>query len=134
MSIETQGFFSFSSVDKEPQGERIWGMDELTLLPTRNLVLFPGVSLPITLGRASAIEIAETAERDSTMIGVVCQLDADVENPGISDLFKYGVYARVLKVITMPDDTKMAIVQSFEKFKILSQVSGPRHLTAKVKT
>ncbi len=134
MSIETQGFFSFNSVDKESQAERIEAMDALTLLPTRNLVLFPGVSLPITLGRASAIEIAETAERDSSLIGVVCQLDADVENPGINDLFKYGVYARVLKVITMPDDTKMAIVQSFDKFKIQAQVAGSRLLTASVKT
>lgn len=134
MSIETQGFFSFNSVDKEPQAECIEAMDALTLLPTRNLVLFPGVSLPITLGRASAIEIAETAERDSSLIGVVCQLDGDVENPSINDLFKYGVYARVLKVITMPDDTKMAIVQSFDKFKIQAQVAGSRLLTASVKT
>ncbi len=134
MSIETQGFFSINSVDKVPQGERVWAMDALTLLPTRNLVLFPGVSLPITLGRTSAVEIAETAERDSTVIGVVCQMDADVENPGINDLFKYGAYAHVLKVITMPDDTKMALVQATDKFKILSQVTGKRHLTASVKT
>lgn len=134
MSIETQGFFSINSVNKPAEEERILSMDALTLLPTRNLVLFPNVSLPITLGRASAVEIAETAERDASVIGVVCQLDADVENPGINDLFKYGVYARVLKVITMPDDTKMALVQASDKFKIESQVTGERHLTAKVKT
>lgn len=133
---DIQGFFSINAVNKADgdDDKHIDSIDALTLFPTRNLVLFPGVSIPITLGRASAIDIAETAERDHSYIGVVCQLDADVENPGIDDLYKYGVYARVIKVITMPDDSKMALVHASDKFRIEAQVKGERHLTAHVKT
>lgn len=119
---EAAGFFSISQVrPQDDQAEPQPDLLQLPLLPTRNLVLFPDVAIPITLGRESSLATAERAERDSSFIGVVCQLDGSDDNPGLKGLFKYGVFAQVLKVLTLPDDTRTALVQARGKFKILGE-------------
>lgn len=84
----------------------------LPVLPTRNLVLFPGVVFPINLVRESSRRLAEAAENSHIAIGVFCQKDESVTNPKIEDLFEYGVVAQVLKVIPLPDDSALAIVMA----------------------
>lgn len=124
---EASGFFSINSVRPQDDKSDIQpDLEQLPLLPTRNLVLFPDVAIPITLGRASSLATAERAERDSAYIGVVCQLDSSDDNPSIKGLFKYGVFAQVLKVLTLPDDTKTALVQARGKFKILGEAVGSK--------
>jgi ATP-dependent Lon protease len=111
-------------------------VDDLLILPTRNLVLFPNVHLSLGLGREMSIRVAEYAERTSTPIGIVCQIDPEVNNPSLSDLYKYGVLADVLKVIDLPDGSKTALVRSRDKFSILGRGEGqalPGALTAKIK-
>ncbi len=136
---EATGFFSITSPKpQEGQPEIQPNVDDLPLLTTRNLVLFPDVAIPITLGRESSLRVAERAERDGSYIGVVCQLDASEDNPKVAGLYKYGVFAQVLKVITMPDESKTAFVQAKGKFKILSgwdmsAQGNPNEIHAKVK-
>lgn len=135
---EAAGFFSISPVrPQDGQPELQPDLLQLPLLPTRNLVLFPDVAIPITLGRESSLATAEKAERDSSYIGVVCQLDSSEDNPELKGLFKYGVFAQVLKVLTLPDDTRTALVQAKGKFKIFGEAESmkihPGELRAHVK-
>lgn len=110
--------------------------EDLVILPTRNLVLFPGVDLSIGLGRDSSIKVAEFSERTTRPIGIVCQKRPDTDNPKLSDLFNYGVFADVLKVLELPDGNKTAIVRARGKFKILGPGKAanlPEVLSAAVK-
>ena len=110
--------------------------DDLLILPTRNLVLFPGVHLSIGLGREMSIRVAEFSESHNHPIGIVCQLDPDVDNPSLKQLFGYGVVADVLKVIELPDGNKTAIVRARDKFRVLGNGGRqilPEALSAKVK-
>ena len=94
----------------------------LPVLPTRNLVLFPGVIFPIHLVRQSARRLAELAESLNLAVAVVCQRDPAVDNPRLDDLYKLGVVGQVLKVIPMPDDNAVAMVSCHPE-KIL--IDGP---------
>ena len=95
--------------------------DNCPLLITRDLVLFPGVVFPISLGRKPSIAIAEKASESHTPIGVVCQRDPALDNPRTgSDIYDVGVTAYVLNVFDLPDGSKTAIVQAGRKFHIES--------------
>lgn len=85
-------------------------LESLPVLPTRNLVLFPGIMFPINLVREASRKLAEYAEQNSMAIAVVCQRDESVSVPKIDDLFEYGVVAQVIKVIPLPNDTAIAMV------------------------
>ena len=92
--------------------------DALPILPTHNLVLFPGVTTPLILVRASSLKLAKMAADTQTPIGVICQRNADIENPGINDLYPYGVVADVIKVFELPDGQHTALVKGREKIMI----------------
>lgn len=101
------------------QGEGIKpSQDDLPVLPTRNLVLFPGVTAPITLGRPSSIELMEFAENTHHPVAIVCQRDPKADCPSIDELYEYGVLADVHNVIPLPDGNKAALVTAREKIKI----------------
>ncbi len=98
---------------------------DLPLLLTRDLVLFPGVVFPISLGRKNSIKVAVEAHERGIQIGVVCQIDASVENPEVpADIAPYGVTAMVLNIIDLPDGTRTAIVQAISKIKIVGEGAG----------
>ncbi len=110
--------------------------EDLPILPTRNLVLFPGIALPLALVRESSAYVAKLANERGIPLGVVLQETPDVENPGVKDLYKYGVIADVLKVLELPDGSKTAIVRARDKFRIVARgigSYGSAVLTARVK-
>ena len=110
--------------------------DNLPLLATRNLVLFPGVTIPISLGRVSSLIVARLSAESYKPVGIVCQTDPDVSEPSVSDgIYKYGVIADVLKVFDMPDGTHTALVRARGKFHIIGEgsLSHDSYLVAKVK-
>lgn len=94
-------------------------LTDFPVLPTRNLVLFPTVASPIKIGRPDSLTTVKSAERTGRPIAIVCQLDPAVENPGIDQLHKYGVIARVIKVLELPDGTTTALVAAFTRCEIL---------------
>lgn len=94
--------------------------EELALLPLRNTVLFPGVVLPITVGRDKSIKAVNDAYRTDKMIGVVAQKDSNVEEPSVADLTNVGTIARIVKLIKMPDGGTTIIIQGRKRFKIKS--------------
>ena len=93
---------------------------ELPILAVRNLVLFPGVVSPILIGRDSSMALIKQAEKYSSFIGVVCQRDPEVEEPIRADLHDVGVYAKVLKTITLPNGNLTAIVQGLGRLRLLT--------------
>lgn len=95
------------------------------VLPTRNLVLFPSVALPIQLGRESSIAVAEFAKESGAAIAIVCQRDPEVETPGLEDLYNIGTIARVIDVIELPNGIKTAIVEGVFAVKLRCLSEAP---------
>ena len=106
--------------------------EEIALLPLRNTVLFPGVVLPITVGRDKSIQAVNDAYAGSKLIGVVAQKDTSVEDPTTADLSSVGTIARIIKVIKMPDGGTTVIIQGKVKFAIESIVSEVPYFSAKI--
>jgi ATP-dependent Lon protease len=92
--------------------------DELLLLPLRNTVLFPGVVLPITVGRDKSIKAVNDAYKGNKLIGVVAQKDSNIEDPGVNDLEAIGTVAKIVKQIKMPDGGITVIIQGKTRFSI----------------
>lgn len=108
-------------------------LPETTLiLPVRNLVLFPGVVSPIMIGRESSVKLVKKAEKSGTIIGIICQKDPEVEEPSFEDLHEYGVYARVVKLLTMPNGGMTAIVQGLGRLKLTDITRRRPYLLGKV--
>jgi ATP-dependent Lon protease len=105
---------------------------EISLLPLRNTVLFPGVVLPITVGRDKSIKAVNDAYRADKLIGVVAQKDSNVEDPAVKDLEFTGTIARIVKLIKMPDGGTTIIIQGKNRFMIESIVSEDPYFRAKI--
>jgi len=90
----------------------------LPILPVRNIVIFPGVVWPILLGRESSMKLVRQAEKTSSLIGVVCQRDPDIEMPVEGDLFEYGVAAKVVKQFNLPGGSTTVVVQALGRFRL----------------
>jgi ATP-dependent Lon protease len=106
--------------------------DELALLPLRNTVLFPGVVLPITVGRDKSIKAVNDAYKADKLIGVVAQKDSTVEDPNLVDLTDVGTVARIVKLIKMPDGGTTIIIQGRKRFKISEIVAEDPYFKARI--
>lgn len=106
--------------------------DEIAILPLRNMVLFPGVLLPVSVGRESSLALIKKAEARHKPIGVVCQKDPNVEQPTASDLYKIGTVARVVRILEMPDSTISVILQGSVRFEWTTITGQDPYITAKV--
>ncbi len=106
--------------------------DELPILAVRNLVLFPGVVSPILIGRESSSVLIKRAEKKQLVIGIVCQRDPEVDEPTIEDLFQYGVYAKVIKQLTLPNGNITAIVQALGRLRLIDIIGDQPYLTGHV--
>jgi ATP-dependent protease La len=105
---------------------------ELPLLPLRNTVLFPGVVLPITVGRDKSIKAVNDAYKADKLVGVIAQKDSNVEDPTVSDLEDIGTVARIIKMIKMPDGGTTVIIQGKRRFQITSMVAEEPYFKAQV--
>jgi ATP-dependent Lon protease len=105
---------------------------ELPLLPLRNTVLFPGVVIPITVGRDKSIKAVNDAYKTDKLVGVISQKDSLVEEPTVSDLVNIGTVAKILKLIKMPDGGTTVIIQGKKRFKIDEITSQEPYFKAKI--
>src|SRR6266404_2937081 len=106
--------------------------DALILIPTRNLVLFPGTVLPITLGRQRSVVAAQTAMRLNRTIGLVLQRDPSIDDPIPVDLHRMGTEASLLRYVTSPDGGHHAICQGERRYRILDFLDGYPFLAARI--
>lgn len=105
---------------------------ELPILPLRNTVLFPGVVIPITVGRDKSIKLIREAYQGSKIIGVVSQRDGNIEDPGYNDLNNVGTVAYIIKMLRMPDGSTTAIIQGKKRFALRQVVHTDPYLKAQV--
>ena len=104
----------------------------MILLPVRNLVLFPGIVLPIVVGRGNSIAAAQEAARKELPLGVVLQRDPAVETPGPEDLYRVGTVANILRYLTAPDGSHHVVCQGVQRFRIIDFLEGQPYLVARV--
>ena len=98
------------------------------ILPVRNLVLFPGVVSPILIGRSSSKTLVQKAEKQGTIICVIPQRDPDIDDPQQEDLYEYGVYAKVMKLLTLPNGNITTIVQGLGRVRLKRVISTSPYL------
>jgi len=108
--------------------------ETIPVLSLRNTVLFPGVVLPISIGRPRSIQLIKDAYRNDKIVGTVAQKDPDIENPVFNDLHKVGTIGQIVKLLEMPDGSTTAIIQGRKRMTIGSLVSDNPYLVAKVRT
>ena len=105
---------------------------ELPLLPLRNNVLFPGVIIPISVGRERSLKAINKAYKSNKLIGVLAQKDMQVEEPEFNDLHQVGTIARVLKILKMPDGAKTIIIQGAARFKLVGLTQSEPFLLGQI--
>ncbi len=104
----------------------------LPVLPLRNTVLFPGVLIPITVGRKKSLQLVREAYKKDKIIGVIAQKSADVDEPQLEDLYSVGTIAQILKILEMPDGSTSVIIQGKKRFHIESLHSNNPYLLANI--
>ena len=106
--------------------------DALILIPTRNLVLYPGTVLPVTLGRQRSVQAAQTAMRLNRSVGLILQRDPGIDDPIPLDLHRMGTEASLLRYVTSPDGGHHAICQGERRFRVIDFLDGYPFLAARV--
>ncbi|QDK77641.1 endopeptidase La [Spirosoma sp. KCTC 42546] len=116
------------------------GLDEdyelpanLPILPVRNTVLFPGMVIPVTVGRAKSIRLVKKAYKGNRIIGVTAQLNQQKDEPTADDLYRFGTVAYIIKMITLPDGNITIIIQGKKRFEIQQITQEEPFITAQVR-
>ncbi len=102
------------------------------LLPLRNTVLFPGVVIPIAVGRSRSVQLVREAYRGNKLVAAVAQLDAEIEDPQIQDLNVVGTLGQVVKLLEMPDGTTTAIIQGRRRVSVVNVVTTEPYMTVQL--
>ena len=107
--------------------------EKLSILPLRNNVLFPGVVMPITVGRDKSIKLIQDAYKGNKIIGVVSQKDSSIEEPVYKDLYSVGTVAQIVRLLKMPDGSSTVILQGKKRMNLVGFVQSEPYLIANVK-
>lgn len=129
MSDGGEDFFPVISADDEKHisSERV--PKELPIITLRNAVLYPGSIMPITIGRDKSIKLINDVSKTTNIVGVLAQKDANVEDPTFDDLYQIGTVGKIIKILQMPDHTKMVILQGRNRFKVVEPITTePYHI------
>ena len=134
MNEEEGEFLSMISVENEGEdaSEGTSYPTKLPVLAAKNIVLFPGIVLPITIGREKSIKAIKYAYENDRLIGVLTQDDMKIEDPDFSQLHKIGTIAKVIKLLKMPDGTYTAVLQGRRRFHATSLVQEKPYLSAQI--
>ncbi|MDE5418259.1 LON peptidase substrate-binding domain-containing protein [Labilibaculum sp. DW002] len=108
--------------------------DSLPILPLRNTVLFPGVVIPITVGREKSLKLVREVYANKGLLGAVSQIDYEVEEPEVEDMHKIGTVAQIIKILEMPDGTTTVILQGKKRFEIEAMISNDPFHVARITT
>lgn len=106
--------------------------NEIPILPLRNMVLFPGVAMPVMVGRPKSMRLIKEAVHKKSFIGVVCQKDMETEDPGFDDLYTTGVVADIVRVLEMPDGSTTVILQGKKRFTLDGLSDTEPYLNGKI--
>jgi ATP-dependent Lon protease len=106
--------------------------DILPILPLRNTVMFPGVVMPITVGRQKSLQLVQEIYRGNRLIGTIAQKDGNIDDPVQTDLYQIGTIAQILKILEMPDGTTSVIIQGKRRFEVIEYTQEFPYLKARV--
>lgn len=129
---EDTEFFPLLSQQDEDEMTNSDIPETLPILPLRNTVLFPGVVIPITVGRDKSIKLIKESYKGSRIIGVVAQQNMEVEDPDFDQLHKIGTVAMIIKVLQMPDGNTTVIIQGKQRFELIRPVQSDPYIRAEV--
>jgi ATP-dependent Lon protease len=129
---EDSEFFPLMSSEDEEEMNNEQVPDILSILPLRNTVLFPGVVIPITVGRDKSIKLIRDANKGNRMIGVVSQMDISIEDPVFNQLHKVGTIALIIKMLQMPDGNTTVILQGKKRFLLKEEVQSVPYIKATI--
>lgn len=130
---EENEFMPIISVDEEEEPHNGEEMPELVpVLALKNTILYPGIVIPITVGREKSMKAVRKAHDTNKQIAVLAQKDVDTEDPGVNDLFTVGTMARILKILKMPDGSITAILQGRSRINLVHMDSMDPYMLAKV--
>ena len=106
--------------------------DTIPILPLRNMVLFPGVAMPVIIGRPKSMRLIKEAVHKKSLIGVVCQKEMGTEDPILEDLYTTGVIADIVRVLEMPDGSTTVILQGKKRFELNELTETDPYLSGKI--
>lgn len=129
---EDTEFFPLMSQEDEEEMNNEETPEMLSILPLRNTVLFPGVVIPITVGRDKSIKLIKDAYKGDRTIGVVSQRDVAIEDPTFDQLNKVGTVALIIKMLQMPDGSTTVIIQGKQRFKLNEEVQTEPYMKATI--
>jgi ATP-dependent Lon protease len=130
MMDEDSELIPLMTVEDEEEINKEEVPEVLPILPLRNTVLFPGVVIPITAGRDQSIQLIKEVNKGDKILGVVSQIDPEVETPTAKDIHKTGVVAQILRVLKMPDGNTTVIIQGKKRFQIKEVIQQTPYLKA----
>ncbi|NVJ85938.1 MAG: endopeptidase La [Algoriphagus sp.] len=107
--------------------------EQIPILSVRNTVLFPGVVIPITVGRQRSIKLVKKAQKGDKLVGVCAQINPNVDDPSWEDIYQVGTVAKIIKMIVLPDGNTTIIIQGKKRFQIEEQVTEDPYFVANVK-
>jgi ATP-dependent Lon protease len=125
-------FIPIISDEEEEESLKLNVPDVLPILPLRNTVLFPGVVIPITIGREKSLKLVKEVYRKNKILGAVAQNNVTIDEPEMKDLYKTGTVAQILKILEMPDGSTSVIIQGKKRFRIMDLVSDKPFYVARV--
>ncbi len=132
-SEDEQDFLPIIPLNEQDDNDKTVIPATLPILPLRNTVLFPGVVIPITVGRDKSIKAVNDAYKGDKLIGVLAQKDTNIEDPEAKDLCNIGTVAKIVKLIKMPDGGTTIIIQGKKRFELTQLVSEDPYFTAAIK-
>lgn len=126
-------FIPLLSPEEESEMQKEGLPEELPILPVKNTVLYPGVVIPITVGRQKSIRLVKKAYRGDRIIGVIAQSQPGAEEPDFDTIYKVGSIARILKMLVLPDGNTTIIIQGQRRFELETITSSEPYLIGKIK-
>lgn len=134
----------FAEIEQEPEFLTIFQDEEqdltqnldapeiLPILPLRNMVLFPGVVMPITVARPKSLKLIREQYADKGLIGCLTQIRSEIEEPVPDDLYKTGTVAQIIKILEMPDGLTTVIIQGMKRFRMMEMVESEPYFRARI--
>jgi len=126
-------FIPLLTNEEDEKEEKIEVPEIVSLLPLRNNVLFPGVILPISLGRDKSIKLVREAYKNRELIGIVAQKNPNIHDPEYKDLYKTGTIASIIRILEMPDGSTTAIIQGKKRFESTELIEEEPFIKVKIK-
>ncbi|PKQ65946.1 endopeptidase La [Labilibaculum filiforme] len=134
MMDEDSDFIPIITDEDENALDELAVPDSLPILPLRNTVLFPGVVIPISVGREKSLKLVREVYSNKGMLGAATQIDLSVEDPHFDDIYKIGTVAQIIKILEMPDGSTTVILQGKKRFELQEMISEEPYHIAKIKT